>query len=159
MTRGTVGHALIIRSLHHALDCRLLGTGCRPLGPDIGIATVGTAIRYPDALVTCAALGGQALTVPGVAVVFKILDATTSRTDRNVQVREHAAVASIRRCVFLESTRMSLAVLERQAPDEAWGETPLTADDRLCMPEIGIEIPVAEFYADVNFTDEAVVGA
>ncbi len=155
MTGGTVGHAIIIRSLHRALDRRLRGGGCQPLGPDAGVATVGTAIRYPDALVTCAKLDSGAITVLGVVVVFEVLSSTTSRTDRIVKVREYAEVASIRRYVILESTSIGLTVLERQAPDEAWRATTLTTDDILRMPEIDIEIPVAEFYDEVTFPDEA----
>ena len=155
MTGGTVGHAIISRSLHRALDRRLRGGGCQPLGPDAGVATVGTAIRYPDALVTCAKLDSGAITVLGVVVVFEVLSSTTSRTDRIVKVREYAEVASIRRYVILESTSIGLTVLERQAPDEAWRATTLTTDDILRMPEIDIEIPVPEFYDEVTFPDEA----
>jgi Uma2 family endonuclease len=159
MTGGTVGHAIIIQNVNAALRDRLRGSGCRPLGPDAGVATIGAAIRYPDALVTCTKVDIGALTVPGVVVVFEVLSTTTSRTDRIVKVREYAAVASIRRYVILESTSVGLTVLERQPPDEVWRATTLTADDILRMPEIAIEIPVAEFYADVNFPDEAAVGA
>ena len=52
MTGGNVGHGLIMRNLHRALDTRLRGGGCRPLGPDVGIETINRAVRYPDALVT-----------------------------------------------------------------------------------------------------------
>jgi Uma2 family endonuclease len=158
MTGGTVNHAVIIQNVHAALRVRLRGGGCRPLGPDAGVATSGTAIRYPDALVTCARLDGEALTVPGVVVVFEVLSANTSRTDRIVKVREYAAVASIRRYVILESKSIGLTVLERQGPDEAWRVTTLTGDDVLRMPEIGIEVPVTEFYDEVSFADEAAAG-
>jgi Uma2 family endonuclease len=158
MTGGTINHAIIIRSLHRALDRRLRGSGCQPLGPDAGVATVDAAVRYPDALVTCATLEGEALTVPGVVVVFEVLSSNTSRTDRIIKVREYAAVASIRRYVILESTSVGLTVLERQGPDEAWRAAALTAADFLRMPEIGIEIPVAELYEDISFPDEIAAG-
>jgi Uma2 family endonuclease len=125
------------------------------LGPDAGVATVGDAVRYPDALVTCSALDGAALTVPGVVVVFEILSSGTSRTDRIIKVREYAAVASIRRYVILESTSVGLTVLERDAPGDAWRAATLTDADVLRMPEIGIEVPVAEFYEDVDLPDAA----
>ncbi len=159
MTGGTVNHAVIMQNVHAALRGRLRGSGCRPLGPDVGVATSGTAIRYPDALVTCTTLDGEALTVPGVVVVFEVLSATTSRTDRIVKVREYAAVASIRRYVILESTSVGLTVLEREGPDEAWRATTLTADDILRMPEIDIEVPVAEFYDGVSFPEATAAGA
>jgi len=158
MTGGTVNHALIIRSLHRALDRRLHGGRCQPLGPDAGVATIGTAVRYPDALVTCAKLDGDALIVPGVVIVFEVLSSSTSRTDRIIKVREYGAVASMRRYVIVESTSVGLTVLERQGPDEAWRVTTLTSDDVLRMPEIDSEIPVAEFYDGVSFPEETAAG-
>jgi Uma2 family endonuclease len=151
---GTVGHALVMRNLHRALDLRLRGGQCQPLGPDAGVATIGTAVRYPDALVSCAPFDLAARTVPGVVVVFEILSANTSRTDRIVKLREYAAVASIRRYVILESTSIGLTVMRRDAADEAWRVTTLTNDEILRMPEIGIEVPVGELYAGVSFPEE-----
>jgi Uma2 family endonuclease len=158
MTGGTVNHAVIMQNVHAALRDRLRRGLCRPLGPDAGVATIGTAVRYPDALVTCAKLDGDSLTVPGVVVVFEILSANTSRTDRIVKVREYAAVASIRRYVILESKSIGLTVLDRPGSDEAWRVTTLTGDDVLRMPEIGIEVPVTEFYDEVSFPGDVPIG-
>ena len=154
MTGGTVGHAVIIQNVHAALRSRLRGSGCRPLGPDAGVATIGSAVRYPDALVTCSKYEREALLVPGVVAVFEVISPSTSRTDRILKLREYAAVASIRRYVILESTSVGLTVMERDHADEAWRVTALTNGDVLRMPEIGIEVPVAEFYDELEFTDE-----
>jgi len=154
MTGGTVGHAVIIRNCHRALDTRLRGSGCRSLGPDAGLATIGTAIRYPDALVTCSPFDREAMTIPGVVVVFEVLSSNTSRTDRILKVREYAAVPSIRRYVIVESTGIGLTVMERERSDEAWKLTTLDGDEMLHMPEIGVEIPVAEFYEEMDFQNQ-----
>ena len=77
------------------------------------------------------------------------------QTDRILKLREYAAVASIRRYVILESISVGLTVMERDHADEAWRVTALTNGDVLRMPEIGIEVPVAEFYEELEFTDEA----
>jgi Uma2 family endonuclease len=151
MTGRTVNHAIITRNLHRALDARLRGSRCQPLGPDAGVTTVSNAIRYPDALVTCSgALDGEALTVPGVVVLFEVLSSTTGRTDRIIKVREYAAIEQVRRYVILESTGVGLTVLERQGANDAWIAATLTTGDTLRMPEIGIEIPLAEFYARLS---------
>jgi Uma2 family endonuclease len=154
MTGGTAGHAVIIRNLHRALDRRLRGGRCQSLGPDAGVATVGAAIRYPDALVTCSPFDREAMTIPGVVVLFEVLSPNTSRTDRILKVREYAAVPSTRRYVILESTGIGLTVMERERADEAWRVTTLTGDETLRMPETGVEIPVIEFYEDLDFPDE-----
>lgn len=155
MTGGTLGHAVIMQNVHAALRTKLRGSGCRPLGPDAGVVTVGTAVRYPDALVTCSPFDRDALTVPGVIVVIEIVSSNTSRTDRILKVREYAAVLSIRRYIILKSTSVGLTVMERGRSDEAWRVNTLTGDDILRMPEIGIEIPVAELYEDIDFQTEA----
>jgi Uma2 family endonuclease len=125
MTGGNAGHALISQSLHRALYQRLRGGPCQPLGPDAGLQTVGTAVRYPDALVTCSKFALTDYTIPGVVVVFEVLSPTSGRTDRIAKVREYAAVSSIRRYVILESTGVGLTLLERATPDEAWRTTVL----------------------------------
>jgi Putative restriction endonuclease len=64
MTGGTLGHAAMIQNVHAALRARLRGKPGRSLGPDAGIETTGTAVRYPDALVTCSRFDRDALLTP-----------------------------------------------------------------------------------------------
>jgi Uma2 family endonuclease len=154
MTGGNLDHSRIFGNLFTGLKTRLRGTPCEPLGPDAGVETVNNAVRYPDALVTCTKGDGKSRLVPGVVVVFEVLSPTSGREDRIVKVREYAAVPSIRRYVIVESSGIGLMVLDRQSPDEVWKTTVLTADDTLRMPEIGIEIPVAEIYEGIDFLDQ-----
>ena len=100
MTGGTITNARIVRNILRALGNRLHGP-CEPLGQDAGVVTVGDTVRYPDALVTCSE-AGNAYLVPGVVVVFEVLNPTSGRTDRIVKLREYRAVPSIRRYVILE---------------------------------------------------------
>jgi Uma2 family endonuclease len=151
MTGGTNVHAEIGVNLLVALKNRLKDGPCKPLGSDAGVATIGTTIRYPDALVTCTRYDPSARTVPGVVVIFEVLSPSSGFTDHVVKLREYAKVASIMRYVVLESTNIGLQVHERTSPDQAWQTHGLTADDVLRLPEIGIDIPVAEIYDGVNF--------
>ena len=153
MTGGSANHSRITLNVQAALRSRLRGGPCEPLGPDAGVATVGAAVRYPDALVTCAKFAGVALTIPGVVVVFEVVSQSSSRVDRIVKVREYAAVPSIRRYAILETSTPGVTVFERGDADTAWTATTLTDDDTLLMPEIGIAIPVAEFYERIEFGD------
>jgi Uma2 family endonuclease len=153
MTGGFNGSSVIGVNLILSLATRLRGSGCRPLGPDAGVETTNNAVRYPDALVTCSKINPNDKTVPGVVIVFEVVGRTpeASRRDRIVKVREYAAVPSIKRYVIVESTSVGLTVMERSAPDQVWKTTVLTGDEILHMPEIGIEIPLSEIYADITF--------
>jgi Uma2 family endonuclease len=92
--------------------------------------------------------------VPGV--VFEVLSPNSGRIDRIVKVREYAAVPSIRRYVILESSSVGLMVMERSERGDTWRTTVLADGDILGMPEISIEIPVAEIYEGIIFADEDV---
>jgi Uma2 family endonuclease len=144
MTGGSVAHSRLTRNLNFALNSRLRGKPCEPMGPDAGVETVNKAVRYPDALVTCATAENASDLVPGVVVVFEVLSPASGQTDRIIKVREYAAVPTIRRHVIVESSSVGLTVMQRDAGNDAWTTTVLTIDDTLLMPEIGIEIPVAE---------------
>jgi Uma2 family endonuclease len=154
MTGGNAGHGRLMRSLHRALDTRLRNGPCEPMGPDAGVETINKAVRYPDALVTCSRFENSERLIPGVVVVFEIVSPTSGRVDRIVKVREYATVPSIRRYVVLESSTIGMTVFERNNAQEAWQAATLTNDDTLQMPEIGIEIPVAELYDGIVFPDQ-----
>jgi Uma2 family endonuclease len=150
MTGGTVNHSRITQNVQAALRSRLRASGCEPLGPDAGLATVGGAVRYPDALVTCSKVPGDAYVVPGVVVIFEVLSPTSGRTDRIIKLREYRTIPSVRRYVILEHSSIGLTVFARADGDEDWTATALTAGETLAMPEISAEIPVAEFYEGVD---------
>jgi Uma2 family endonuclease len=151
MTGGTVNHSQIALNIHAALRSRLRDSGCSPLGPGAGLATIGDAVRYPDALVTCTKVAGDAHVVPGVIVAFEVLSLTSGRVDRIVKLREYRAVPSIRHYVILEHSGIGLTVFSRDNADQDWTATALTVDDTLHLPELNTEIPVTEFYQDVEF--------
>lgn len=139
-----------------ALGPRLRGSGCRPMGPNAGVATIGKAVCYPDAFVTCSKFRGNGKTVPGAVVVFEVVGNTRDavRRDHFEKVAEYAAVPSIRRYLIVESISIGVTVHERNNGNEPWTTMILKDGAILRMPEIGIEIPVAEIYQDIDFSDE-----
>lgn len=153
MAGNPISHSLIAQNIYAALHARLRDSGCWSFGFGAGLATVGDAVRYPDALVTCTRPPGSAHVVPGVLVVFEVLSPTSGRVDRIEKLGEYRAVASIRRYVIVEYGGMGLTVFERA--EDQWTATALISDDTLRMPEIAIEVPVAEFYADVDLAGSA----
>jgi Uma2 family endonuclease len=85
-------------------------------------------------------------------VVFEVLSQSTSRTDRIEKLREYGATPSIRRYVILEQDAIAAMVFVRRDADLV-AET-LTADDTLRMPEIDVEVPMAEFYTGIDLSEE-----
>ena len=155
MPGGTRDHSQICQNIYAALRFRLQGTGCVPLGPDAGVATMGNAVRYPDALVTCTTSPGTDRLVPGVVVVFEVLSSSSSRIDRIDKLLEYRAVPTIRRYVILEHASAAMTVYTRAGGQHPWIATALTEGDVLSMPDLGIDVPVLEFYEATDLAEVA----
>ena len=151
-TGGNARHNRVATNIHAALRSRLRGSPCAYYGPDLGVQTIGSKVRYPDTLITCTKFPDTDRLAPDVRIVFEVLSPTSGRTDRIEKVREYAGVPSMRCYVILETRSAGLLVLSRRTADDAWTAVALTIDETLGLPAIGIEIPVAEFYEDVHFT-------
>ncbi len=147
---STADHSRICKNIWFALRTRLRGSEGIVLGAGAGLATVSGAVRYPDALVTCAKVPGSALLVSGVVVVFEVLSPTSGHADRIDKLREYRAVPSIRRYVVLEYRSASVTVFSRPDGTADWTAAALTADETLGIPELGISVPVQEFYEGVD---------
>ena len=151
MTGGTNTHATMQVNLITALRNRLRGKPCRPYGSDLKVGT-GHGYRYPDAFVTCTPVAPDATAVVEPVVIFEVLSRSTRQADRTVKLAEYQSIRSVRRYVMLEQYQALATVIERKGED--WTVRLLRPDAVLAMPEIGIEVPLAELYADVAFAPD-----
>jgi Uma2 family endonuclease len=150
MTGGTRAHAAIQANLIISLGTRLRGKPCRPYGSDLKIAVAGR-IRYPDAFVVCTPGQNDARVVTDPVVVFEILSDSTAREDLFAKNAEYRATPSILRYVVLEQTKAAAVAFSRKGED--WVSEIVTDDGVLRMPEIGIELPLAELYLGIDLTE------
>lgn len=147
MTGGTFEHDAIQVNLVRALGNRLAGKQCRVHGNSLKIEVMGS-MRYPDAFVTCSPVQRGVTVLREPVVVFEVLSKGTAQTDRTVKNREYASTASIRRYVMLEQVEIGGTMFERVGDD--WVGHLLAADFVLRMPEIGVELPLAELYEGID---------
>ncbi len=163
MTGGSPNADAIGGKLITALNVRLSGAKCQPYGPNAGVETASNAVCFPDALVTCTEFDGESPTVPGAVVVFEIVGKTRESINRDhvEKVAEYASVPSILRYVIVESQKVLLTVRERAGGSDPWKTLALlkNLEDVLRLPEIGIEIPVAELYKDIKFSGRTTISA
>ena len=143
MTGGTQAHDAIQMNLARSLGNRLAGTPCRARGSNLKIEVMGS-IRYPDAFVTCGPLTPGSTVASDPVVIFGVLSKGTARTDRVTKNREYSLTASVRRYVMLEQDEIAATMFERVGDD--WLGRILAEDAVIRMPEIGIELPLAELY-------------
>ena len=156
MNGGTVEHSAIQSNLLAALANHLRGKPCRPHGSHLKIEAAGR-IRYPDAFVVCTPVPPGAKVVGEPVVVFEILSPGTANEDLVVRNADYRATPSIKRYVILQQQQAGAMMFTRKGED--WVTELVTGDGAILrMPEIGVVIPLAELYADVEFSaaeDEA----
>jgi Uma2 family endonuclease len=148
MTGGTAANAVIQRNIAVAMTLRLSGKPCRFFGNDLKIEVAGR-IRYADGFVVCAPVPLRQKVVRDAVVIFEILSVTTARTDTVTKNKEYAAAASVRRYIVLAQDEVGGTRFERVGDD--WLGRLLTAESILKMPEIGVQVPLIEFYEDIEF--------
>ena len=149
MVGGTAGHADIQANLAAALRTRLRGKPCRFYGSDLKFQVADGQVRYPDGMVVCSPIDRTASVVYDPVVVFEVLSPSTARDDRIVKAREYQATPSVQRYVMLEQDGVSATVYARSG--ETWTHEILVADSLLALPEIEVELPLAELYEGIVF--------
>jgi Uma2 family endonuclease len=143
MTGGTRAHAVVQANLVTALTNRLYGKPCRAYGSDLKIQT-GLSYRYPDASVSCTPFPDSETIVADPVVIFEVLPAGTAGDDRTIKLAEYQSLSSVRRYVMLEQDRVFATVITRTGT--GWDHALAGPDGTLAMPEIGVEIPMAELH-------------
>ena len=149
MTGGTYGHSTIQGNLATALGGRLRGKRCRFHGSDLKFQVAEGHVRYPDGMVLCSPVDRTATVVYDPVVVFEVLSPSTARDDRIVKAREYQATPSVQRYVMLEQDGVSATVYARSG--ETWTHEILVANSILALPEIEVELPLAELYEGIVF--------
>ena len=155
MAREALNHSRIVGNIAFALHTRLRGTGMFALGPEVGLATTGSAVRYPDVLVAQSGQIGTSKLATGAVAVFEVVSPTSSRTDRITKVAEYRAVPAIRRYVIVEGTSVALRAHHSQSANADWTVTLLVVGEVLALPELGIEVPLAEIYEGTGVPETA----
>lgn len=147
MVGGTFEHTVIGGNIYAVLRDRLRGSPCRVVNNELKIRVAGR-IRYPDAFVICTPVPRGTKVISEPVVVFEVLSESTRRTDQFLKNQEYRDTPSIQRYVILEQDRIAATVWTRAGDD--WVGRILLADATLAMPEIGVELPLAEFYDGVE---------
>ena len=92
---------------------------------------------------------GSETIVDAPVVIFEVLSPSTTHTDRFVKAREYQRMPSVQRYVMLEQDSVNAVVYARSG--ETWTHEILIADSILALPEIGVELPLAELYEGIVF--------
>jgi Uma2 family endonuclease len=107
-------------------------------------------------MVACSPADRTAKLARDPVVIFEVLRASTVAQDRIVKAREYQATSSVQRYVMLEQDRIGATVHVRA--QDGWSVLVLKDENTFAMPEIGLSIPLAEFYEGLEFGANSVEG-
>jgi Uma2 family endonuclease len=149
-------HNLISTNTIVALGSRLRGRRCRPYNSDTKIRVrLPNQVRfyYPDASVICRPNPQTDSFQDEPAVLFEVLSRRTRRIDEGEKKDAYQTIPSLGVYVLVEQTT-ALVTAFRRTEQGFVREVYEGLEAVLPLPEIEIELPLAEIYEGVEFTPE-----
>src|SRR3954464_9777506 len=143
-TRHAETKAAVYTALSSAV--REAGVECRVL-PDGMTVRIDRATAYePDALVYCGPrLAGDSIEVPSPVIVVEVVSPGTARVDAGAKLTGYFRVPSVEHYLLVDPVR-AVVVHHRRTPEVI--ETRILSEGRLYLEPPGIELIVADLFAD-----------
>jgi Uma2 family endonuclease len=156
MAGTRISHNIIANNTLAALHNRLRGRPCRPFSSDIKVRVqLPTHVRfyYPDVSVVCRSNPGDFTYQDEPVVIVEVLSQSTRRIDGGEKKDAYLTIPSLVAYVMLEQ-ETACAVVHRRVDKEFVGEVYDGVNAIIRLPEIGVELPLAELYEGVEFIPE-----
>ncbi|HET6252307.1 MAG TPA: Uma2 family endonuclease [Tepidisphaeraceae bacterium] len=158
MAGGTPRHSLICGNLIRELGIILKKTPCAVYESNLRLKNKFTGLRnYPDVSVYCGALeydeeDSTRQTVVNPTVLFEVLSPSTEAYDRGFKAQGYRRIESLRAYVLVSQDKAHIEIFERD-DDGSWSLREAAGLETLLgIPPLGIQLPLAEIYARVDFS-------
>jgi Uma2 family endonuclease len=154
MAGGTRGHNKVAINFLLALASSVRRRGCEAFGSDLKVVTPGGDVLYPDALVRCGPRDDRATTVADPLLVAEVLSEGTLQHDLLAERLAYKSIPSLRVILYVAQDRARVDVV-RRGPDGRWDddEPAIGLDSVLSLPELAVELPLGELYADTDVAE------
>jgi Uma2 family endonuclease len=149
-------HNLIVTNLVRELSLQLKGRPCRTYANDMRVKVSPTGLcTYPDVVVVCGEARFEDVqrdTLLNPTVIIEVLSKSTEAYDRGEKFEHYRKLASLAEYLLISQDKMHVDHYVRQ-PDHQWLLSESSAaDQRVGLPAIGCELPVAEIYDKVDLS-------
>lgn len=156
MAGAKVLHNRISARILGALYTRLQGKPCEPYGSDMKVHVrypTYDKFYYPDVSVVCETNPEDASYQDRPVVIFEVLSRKTRRIDEGEKKEAYLTIPSLQVYALVEQETTKIVVFRRTG-NKFVGEVYEGWDAVLPLPDIGIELPLAEIYADLQLVPE-----
>lgn len=160
MAGASLNHNRIVINAILSLGNALRGRSCSVLGSDMRLLVSDTGLyTYPDVTVVCgepilADKHRDILTNP--LFIVEVLSESTKDYDRGGKFHQYMRIPSLQEYLTVSQTEMRIDQHMRQV-DHSWVVrelTPTTANGKVQLRSLGIEIDFAEVYDNVVFEQQ-----
>lgn len=153
MSGGTLNHQRIAGNFFHLAKSQLAGKSCFPTGSDfklrVPLGGGEEAFYYPDGMIICIPVPGNALFTDSPSVILEVLSPNTRRIDEVQKFRDYITIPTLDTYILAE-TDSPLLTLHRRDDASFRREILSGLDAILDLPEAALTIPLAELYRDVG---------
>ena len=151
-------HNLILGNIVGETRNALKGQPCEVYPSDMRVRVTATGLyTYPDATVVCGNPEFEdacADTLLNPTLLVEVLSDSTEAYDRGTKSRHYRQLSSLREYVLIAQDRLSVECFVRQ-DDGSWVLRDTSAiDASVELMSLGISIPMAEIYRQVEFPDQ-----
>lgn len=151
MAGGTDAHSEIAVNVLAEIHFRLRGKDCGTLNSDMLVRIDEYNAVYPDASVVCGKrrfADDARLALLNPVLVIEVTSPSTMADDRGWKLELYKSLPSLRACLIIDQRRI-FAELHTRAEDGWLRQTFDSLNDRIPLPALQIELPMARVYADV----------
>jgi Uma2 family endonuclease len=160
MAGNREAHSLITMNFGAAMWKALQGKPCRVYDSNLRVKVIDRPrYRYPDVLVICGPTefdpsDDQQMSITNPKLVVEVLSDSTASADRGEKFRDYRAAASFEQYVLVSQTSPTVETFLRQG-DGSWRmEVKTGLDQQVELRALGMTIPLAEIFANVEFPPE-----
>ena len=145
MTGGSIAHSVIKLNLGAELRAALRGGRCHAFLDGVKVVT-GSAVMYPDVVVSCIAQNLSDDRVDQPSVVIEVLSPSTESHDRVRKWRNYQRIPSLEHFVLVAQDERRVEVFTRTATGFALAivEPP----DVVELSALGVRVPLDAIYED-----------
>jgi Uma2 family endonuclease len=119
MTGGTINHNRITLNVAEAFRRRLDGGSCEVFTSDVKVVSPDGDVMYPDVVVACGDIPGDATTLDAPVVVVEVLSDSTADRDHGPKRWAYQTIGSLRHYVLIAQDMPTVEVASRD-PDGTW---------------------------------------
>ena len=149
MSDGTLNHQRIAGNFLYYAGNQLVGNSSFAIGCgfklQIDLGSGDEAFYYPDGMIICQPVAGDALFTNSPSVILEVLSPSTRRNDEVQKFRDYLTIPTLQTYILAETDAPYLTIY-RRTESGFQKETLSGLDAVLHLPEAGISIPLSELY-------------